>query len=578
HNVEYREKVIEILSDINNWLVKIAKEESDGPEKIAINKIIDNISKHETALLSYAGNLVVLDKLSDGMRDSARDVDDAFDMHRQKAKKELYGLLNQERNIYQSSAHSLIDRADDSNRLIKYMLEARRAEKNYVISKNIEYITEINEIVSKMKKLTSSTFSGEDESALIKLISYYSVSFNQYVEVQRKSEKDGLLLAKNTIEIEDLAEALRVQAQINLDESGDQMVLMNFSIATLAVLFGGGISYLMSRSIVLPLSNCVDGIQKIADGDLDVSLSTERKDELGILANATSDMAKRLRDMIGGMKDNISYIATSSEELSALTNETSNGVVAQQQDIEQVATAMTEMSASAHEVALKAENTLQSANLAYEEAKKGNNLVIATVTGMNELAEAINASEQVIQSVRVDSENIVSILDVIKNISDQTNLLALNAAIEAARAGDHGRGFAVVADEVRSLAQKTQNSTVEIEKMIDNLKSGAESAVDKMVESKTQVSAMVIQTEEVNNSLTSISTEIGQITDMSAQAHQAVTEQGTVAEEVSTRMNTIQGVVEQTSLASQQTEEAGKELARIGEDLRALSDTFILKS
>lgn len=576
-NLELREdeKYVEEINDLLTTIKSLASvvQESGQYEESDLLEIGRDVDEYSEALNDYADELQVLITLRNDMREAARSTEAALKEVWQSENSDLQTLINERStsNIYQT-----VERADDASRLMKLMLEARQSEKNLMLSGDFGYADEVNDVISLMKKLINDSFSSKQEN-IVKASQYiaeYEDAFNEYLTTLELHEVTDKLLLENAREVVASAQALRVVANDMLDESVDGVILYNSLIAIIALLVGCTIAFVMTRLIVPPLRAASETMNEIAGGNLNVNVHTTRKDELGQLMTSMGLMSARLKDMIGEISDNIVVIASSSEQLSALTDQTSQGVSNQKVDIEQVAAAMTEMSASAQEVAIKADLTLESANMASSEAYKGNELVHSTVEGMTDLAQSIDHSEEVIQRVKDGSESIVSILDVIKNISEQTNLLALNAAIEAARAGEHGRGFAVVADEVRSLAQKTQSSTVEIERMIDRLKSDTEDAVGTMLESKVKVDVMVDKTQDVKSALDSITDEVGNITEMNAQVAQAVKEQGNVAEEVSARANTIQDIADQTAESSFQTLESSKELARVGENLRVLSGAF----
>jgi methyl-accepting chemotaxis protein len=568
---KYLDQIDELLISIDKLVIIVTN--SGLYDNVALLKIVENLNGYRDALTDYVKEERRLESLNDDMRQTARQVEDTLITIRQSHKQELRSIIN---SMQTSHIYEAVSVADDANRLIKLMYEARQAEKNLMLSGDFNYADNVNALIASMHDLTKEAFGDKNESVdnTNKLIDKYGNEFREYVYTLKQRDETTTRLLENARQVQESAEYIRTEAKQLLVASGDEVINVTLSITMISLIVGCVISFVMTQQIVSPLKIAVDTINKIAQGDLDANVSTNRKDELGQLLTAMGMMAKRLGTMIGEISDNISIIASSSEQLSALTIQTSQGVTNQKEDIVQVATAMTEMSSSAQEVSIKAELTLESANLAKTEADRGNDLVIATVEGMDVLSQIIDESEQAIQSVKGESENIVSILDTIKNISEQTNLLALNAAIEAARAGEYGRGFSVVADEVRSLAQKTQNSTVEIEKMIACLKFSADSAVDRMLKSKEQVEVMVNETENVKTSLDSITQEINAITEMNAQVSQAVNEQRTVAEEVSVRTNTIQDVADQTSESSLQTSKASSELARVGENLRDLSGAF----
>ncbi|WP_216602294.1 methyl-accepting chemotaxis protein [Vibrio pectenicida] len=569
----YVTEIKELISMSNGLASDIQARVSEPTVGDLLNQVVDSLNTYQTALDQYVSQKRQQASAGEDMRKYARQVDEIVANIRIIEKQEVEQLF--QFNAPAEDILTSIRIADDANRMIKWMLEARRAEKNFILSGDEKAIKDVRDTLSDMYLLMKSF--PEDTPKLKDLesaILLYQQAFDNYLEVNEQSIETNKLMLTEAREVESFTSEARKIGKEMLKEFEESLRVTNLLIAFVAILLGVGVSILMTKMTVPPLKRAVKVSQRIASGDLGVTIEVNRSDEIGELLRAIAAMTEQLRDMIGNLSTNIESIADSSEDLSSLTTKTSDGVGKQKQDIDQVATAMTEMSSSAHEVAQKANTTSDAANLANSQTVKGNELISTTVDRMSELAVAIGQSQEVIQRVKGDSENIATILDVIKNISDQTNLLALNAAIEAARAGDHGRGFAVVADEVRSLAHKTQESTVEIEKMIEVLKSGAESAVAEMVKSKQQVDGMVSQTEQVKKSLSSISNEVSTITEMNAQIAQAVNEQGKVAEDVSQRMNTISDVADQTAQASDQTSESSRNLARVGEELKRLSSFF----
>ncbi len=260
--------------------------------------------------------------------------------------------------------------------------------------------------------------------------------------------------------------------------------------------------------------------------------------------------------------------------LSAISVQTGNGIRAQQSGTDQVATAVCEMVATIKEVA---RNTAQAADAAREadaQTKSGDLVVKQAIDVIEVLAKDVDRASQVISKLSDDSQNIGMVLNVIRGIAEQTNLLALNAAIEAARAGEQGRGFAVVADEVRMLASRTNQSTQEIQKMIEQLQAGAKEAVQVMERGGTQARTSVQEATKAGTSLSSIANSVANITDMSTQIAVAIEQQSMVAEEISRNIITISQINTQTSDGAGQTEDASAELARLAIHLQNVVSQF----
>ncbi|MHA6130432.1 methyl-accepting chemotaxis protein [Pseudomonas fluorescens group sp. PF-1] len=348
------------------------------------------------------------------------------------------------------------------------------------------------------------------------------------------------------------------------------------SIAALALLLGVVAAWIITRQIVTPLQHVLKDVDRIASGDLGQNSGVNRRDELGQLQRGLRQMTTSLRELIGGISASVVQISSAAEELSAVTEQTSAGVNSQKVETDQVATAMNEMSATVQEVARNAEEASDAAAAADHQAREGDKVVGEAVAQIERLAIEVGNSTAAMGNLREESNKIGGVLDVIKSVAQQTNLLALNAAIEAARAGEAGRGFAVVADEVRSLAQRTQQSTEEIEKLISRLQSGTQEVSDVMESSRVLTDNSVELARRAGTSLENITRAVSTIQLMNQQIASAAEQQSAVAEEINRSVLNVRDISEQTAGASDETASSSIELARLGHELDGLVKRFRL--
>ncbi|AZE46138.1 Methyl-accepting chemotaxis sensor/transducer protein [Pseudomonas chlororaphis] len=345
-------------------------------------------------------------------------------------------------------------------------------------------------------------------------------------------------------------------------------------VTALALLFGLVAAWSITRQIVIPLRQTLKVVERVASGDLSENLQVERRDELGQLQRAMQRMTLSLRELIGGISDGVTQIASAAEQLSAVTEQTSAGVNSQKVETDQVATAMNEMAATVQEVARNAEEASEAAVAADQQAREGDKVVGEAIAQIERLAAEVGNSTAAMGHLKQESDKIGSVLDVIKSVAQQTNLLALNAAIEAARAGEAGRGFAVVADEVRSLAQRTQKSTEEIEELIVGLQNGTQEVANIMDNSRDLTDSSVELTRRAGGSLENITRTVSAIQAMNQQIAAAAEQQSAVAEEINRSVLNVRDVSEQTSAASEETAASSVELARLGTHLQTLVGRF----
>ncbi|WP_422047555.1 methyl-accepting chemotaxis protein [Pseudomonas viridiflava] len=358
------------------------------------------------------------------------------------------------------------------------------------------------------------------------------------------------------------------------DAESDHAVMMIIAATVLALLLSVLAAWIITRQITTPLQETLEVVERVAAGDLSRNLNVNRKDELGRLQSTIQRMTVSLRELVGGIRDGVTQIASAAEELSAVTEQTSTGVNNQKVETDQVATAMHEMTATVQEVARNAEEASEAAVAADQQAREGERVVNEAIAQIERLASAVGNSSEAMGALKQESEKIGSVLDVIKSVAQQTNLLALNAAIEAARAGEAGRGFAVVADEVRSLAQRTQKSTEEIEALIVSLQSGTQQAASVMDSSRELSASSVDLTRRAGGSLENITKTVSAIQSMNQQIAAAAEQQSATAEEINRSIINVRDVSEQTSAASEETAASSIELARLGTHLQTLVSRF----
>jgi len=339
-------------------------------------------------------------------------------------------------------------------------------------------------------------------------------------------------------------------------------------VSAMVVLF-----WYMNRSLS-PLQQAVSSLKRVADGDLTTAISVSGNDEIGQLEQAMHSTTTQLHEIVQGINDITDKLSTAAGSMSEITTTTRGGVEQQKSGVEQVATAMNEMTATVQEVARNAAGAADAAQNADAESQTGHAEVQRTVESIDTLANGLEHARQVLQELQSGTENISSILDVIRGISEQTNLLALNAAIEAARAGEQGRGFAVVADEVRTLASRTQQSTQEINGMIQQLQTGVGDAVEAMATSHERANDTVKQASLAGQSLESITRAVATINEMNLMIATGAEEQSAVAEEINRNVVEINQIADMTAAGAQHTAQSSDELSSLADNLKQVVGQF----
>ncbi|WP_019677664.1 methyl-accepting chemotaxis protein [Arsukibacterium perlucidum] len=383
--------------------------------------------------------------------------------------------------------------------------------------------------------------------------------------------------AKMMVLLQQLSDMTVQYAQMYRDESISAYVSarwITMSIVVFSVVFAVIISITIARSINRPLKRGLEAAQYIADGDLSRPLTVDGNDELTELAQALRQMQKNLREAISHIASSSNQLASAAEELNVVTDESAKALQLQNDEVRQAATAITEMSSAVDEVAATALKTSDASAQSSNLAKEGTQKVVQTRSVIEKMNAEVQKSTAVINTLAEKVSDINLVLEVIRSVADQTNLLALNAAIEAARAGEAGRGFAVVADEVRSLAYRTQTSTGEIEQMIHQVQTSAKEAVDAMQLISSNADNAQSVAKSASDALELIAENIMEISDQNHVIAGAAEEQSKVAREIDRNIVSISDLAAQTADGSSQTTASASELSRLAVELNELVSKF----
>jgi methyl-accepting chemotaxis protein len=403
-------------------------------------------------------------------------------------------------------------------------------------------------------------------------------------EQARRDELSKLLLVdmKTVVDgsgkqLNDLAELftrqVAAESQKSQEHYANSRMIVSLFIA-LAALATIGLAMLLTRSIVKPLGEALSAAQSVARGDLTRSIETHGNDEVSRLLKALATMQHNLRETLQGISGSAAQLATAADELNAVTLDSTQNLQQQNNEIEQAATAVTEMTTAVEEVVRNAVSTSDATRQSSESAHVGQERVSETVNAISALASDVQTTGGLVQSLANQSQDIGKVLDVIRAIAEQTNLLALNAAIEAARAGESGRGFAVVADEVRALAYRTQQSTQEIEQMVQGMRTGSTQALDSMQASSSRAASTLALAERAGEALQTITASVHQIHERNLVIASAAEEQAQVAREVDRNLVNIRDLSVRSAAGADQTSASSHELSQLANSLRTMVQRF----
>ncbi|TNI77436.1 methyl-accepting chemotaxis protein [Aeromonas sobria] len=366
--------------------------------------------------------------------------------------------------------------------------------------------------------------------------------------------------------------ALREQRESNMHASLQSSVLVILLILGITL----SVTVIVGNRVTKPLADAVLALNDIAngEGDLTQRLKVQSQDEIGQLASAFNRFVERIQSVVSQVGETSNHLLGAVDKLHHLSEHYDHQMQGHSRETDQVVTAVTEMSSTAQEVAASASNAASATSDAARESDAARGVVSGAINSINRLVGEVHTASGVIEQLAQETAKIGSVVEVIRGIADQTNLLALNAAIEAARAGEQGRGFAVVADEVRSLAGRTQQSTKEINEMLQRLQGGVKQAVDVMQASEERSQETVQEASHIASSLDSMVMAVSTINDMNIQIATAAEEQHAVSEEINKNLVAIQQIVSELTDAALESNSTTRDLANTGDKLRKLVSQF----
>lgn len=533
-------KSMGILNNNINTLADIYKSNGENTQSIAqLRKVVNDYNTHFNELVEQQQRI---------------------GLHPKDA---LYGKLR-------SAVHGVEELIGNSDyQLLADMLQLRRNEKDFMLRLDEKYLTQWQENANTfVNDVNSSDLSADLKSSIISNISVYQASFEELVAAQKilgLDEKSGIqgVMRETIHQVDEITEKLIAKSKKDVEEHGFFIDTLSYSSSIFILAIALGFALYVSRSVLQGINLLKDTMNQVAETqDLSLTAKALSNDELAEMASVFNRMITSFRNLIVEVNHSVNTVNTATRSLSENIHSANEGVDSQIQQTDLVATAVTEMVATVDEIANNTHEAANKAETTHLNAEKGKTGVETTIAQIDQLSTTLLESENVVQELAKDSVTIGSVLDVIRGIAEQTNLLALNAAIEAARAGEQGRGFAVVADEVRTLASRTQDSTQEIEGIINSLQIRTKDIVAHMANCRAQGQESANQASSAGQMLEEITHDVSMIMEMNTAIATAIQEQSTVASEVNQHVVMIRDVAESSGKAAHQNAQMSEELSQ----------------
>ncbi|WP_416305624.1 methyl-accepting chemotaxis protein [Neptunicella sp. SCSIO 80796] len=492
--------------------------------------------------------------------------------HRVPALESAMGIMSEFYHFRLQNANVL---GSQGQRQIEYKAQVVKAKKS------------LDDLLDTMASLARAQEAKDLMLALEKDIKAFSDYQQQQMNLLEKGDLEGALLLQEgqmkvvrqhvTEVVRDIVNFQRQRvdsSHTKVAEIFNQSIWIISLLMTIAVAIVVLFAWLFTRSLVTPMKRVLNLAESIASGDLSKSIRDDGKDETANMIQTLAKMQSNLRDTINQIQESSGQLASTSEELSAITEQSTRGINSQNEQLEQAVSAVTELTVAVEDVAENAVSMSKESELAEQTANSGRQQVEHTIEMANSLLTELEQTMSGVNTLAEQVNSIGTVLDVIRAIADQTNLLALNAAIEAARAGESGRGFAVVADEVRALAHRTQHSTTEIEQVIQAVQSGTKSTVSSMHSSHEKAQKSLEISKQAGDALFEITQSVSRINEQNMTIASSAEEQANVSREVDQNLTNIRDIANEVATGASQSSTATQELSKLAEALSLLTRKF----
>lgn len=490
----------------------------------------------------------------------------------------LYGTL---RNAAKS-LETQLNQLDDATLRVQLLL-LRRHEKDFMLRRDSKYTDSFARQSTEMQTIISLPNYSAYKATINSELSQYIQAFNLFSEQLKKqglTANDGMMgEMRGTIQkTENLLKRDANELQKQITQIQQKAHSTQLLLGTGITLFISVLIFFLAQRISRRLQQVSKAMNEIAngDGDLCVALDTNGKDEITELSLAFNTFIGKIHKTVSVVGSSVLQLASTTEEMSVVTEKAKTGAFNQQQAVTQIAAAIEEMNVTVHEITQHTTEAEEAADQAKQKSHQGIEISDQNIQDIAQLSGEVENATNVIDKLIAHSQNISEVLNVIQGIAAQTNLLALNAAIEAARAGESGRGFAVVADEVRTLAQRTQEATKEILTITDGIKADAQTATQVMESSGAQTIKAISQTELANSALLNITTAVEHVNEMNSQIATATDQQSQTSQNISHRIIDVSNVCDESASSMEQLSVANNELTIMAQKLQTLVGQFKL--
>ncbi len=595
----YAGKVQELAAEFKKQVFETKDKFDHKINKDQMDHVIQEGGNYERAFMQYSDFSKQKIAIMKQMRANAREAIKQVENIRHDQKAQLIEIRKSDNSMAKDQLAKKINdkltKADDANRIIKWFLDGRKNEKEFIISGEKKYLDIVNDNTGKILTLAENLKSRfkfakniDQIDKVIAAINDYNNVFKEFAGLAEKQENANGRMLEAAHNVQKVCDAARADQKAKMENQTSTAYSLIITISLVSIIFGLLFGFFITRSITKPIAKSVDFAKKMSKGDLTQTLDIDQKDEIGILAGALNEMGKNLRKMFEDINEGVNILSSSSTELSAISQQMSSGFEQTSGKANTVATAAEEMTVNMTSVSAAAEQA--STNLSMvATASEEMTATISEIAQNSEKARGITGeavSQAKSASDRVDklgraADEIGKVTETITEISEQTNLLALNATIEAARAGEAGKGFAVVASEIKDLAKQTAAATLEIKEKISGIQessTGTATEIEQISKVINDVNEIVatIATAVEEQSVTS--REIAENVAQASQGIQEVTENvaqsSTVSGEIAQDISDVNQSAGEMSNSSSQVNMSAEELSRLSGQLKEMVSKF----